>query len=266
MTAPALDKMLIARNFSAASARYETWALAQAAIAAGLARRLPAGAAPARIVDLGCGTGLLSARLLERFPEAQLTGLDLAPGMIEHCRRLWAGVDRARFIAGDAEDARLVIPGCDLLAGSCTLQWFAQPAETLRRWVRALSPRGHVALAVLVEGSFPELDEACRAALGAPYRGLLLPPPAFAADILRGEGLRVLTDDGEDIAAEYAGAYEALRSFRNIGARLQGHPGRTLLGITDTRRLLEAYGRAARTREHVTVTYRVRYVVGEKSP
>ena len=45
-----------------------------------------AGKAP-RVLDLGAGTGLLSARVLERFPEARLTLIDLSEGMLGMARR-----------------------------------------------------------------------------------------------------------------------------------------------------------------------------------
>ncbi|MEI6558867.1 MAG: class I SAM-dependent methyltransferase [Rhodospirillaceae bacterium] len=44
-----------------------------------------AGMAP-RVLDLGAGTGLLSALVLERFPEARLTLIDLSEGMLDRAR------------------------------------------------------------------------------------------------------------------------------------------------------------------------------------
>lgn len=44
------------------------------------------GTAP-RVLDLGAGTGLLSALVLERFPEARLSLIDLSEGMLDKARR-----------------------------------------------------------------------------------------------------------------------------------------------------------------------------------
>src|SRR5687767_10473233 len=73
-----------------------------------------------RILELGCGTGNLSLRLAQRFPNAQLTLVDAAPEMIELTRaRLEAAkpqLDRlggrgsfggARFITSRFEDLKL---------------------------------------------------------------------------------------------------------------------------------------------------------------
>ena len=42
---------------------------------------------PATIVDLGCGSGGLTATLLERWPAARIIGVDTSEEMIEHARR-----------------------------------------------------------------------------------------------------------------------------------------------------------------------------------
>ncbi len=50
----------------------------------------PEGAAP-RILDLGAGTGLLTERLLARWPRARLVLVDLSPDMLTRARERFAG-------------------------------------------------------------------------------------------------------------------------------------------------------------------------------
>ena len=40
-----------------------------------------------RVLDLGCGTGALAARLLDAIPGCSLTGVDLSPRMVEVAAR-----------------------------------------------------------------------------------------------------------------------------------------------------------------------------------
>ena len=47
---------------------------------------------PARVLELGIGTGETARRLLERYPEAEVTGLDSSPEMVFHAREM-AGVE-----------------------------------------------------------------------------------------------------------------------------------------------------------------------------
>jgi len=236
-----LDKAEISRSFSAAAGGYDGWAVAQDGLAGGLVRRLPAGIVAATVVELGCGTGLLSRRLLARLPAAIFLGLDLAPGMIDACRRTFAEERRARFETADVEDPRACRSPVDLVATSCSAQWFAEPAATLRRWGGALAPGGHLAATVLVRGSYPELEAAHREAFAAPFPGLALPAEEEAAALLAGAGLDLVAAEAETVTVRYRSAREALASFRGIGAELRGQPGRCALGAGRTRRLLAAY-------------------------
>jgi SAM-dependent methyltransferase len=60
--------------------------------------------APARVLDLGTGTGKAAQLVAERFPDAEVVGVDLAPAMIEEARRLLPPAldGRVRFEVADA--------------------------------------------------------------------------------------------------------------------------------------------------------------------
>ena len=53
--------------------------------------------APETVLELGIGTGETSAKLLERFPDAKITGLDSDPDMIYGVRDLVKDVSLARM-------------------------------------------------------------------------------------------------------------------------------------------------------------------------
>jgi len=59
---------------------------------------------PRRILDLGTGTGVVAKALAGRYPEAEVVGIDLSPGMIDEARRTLAPevADHIRFEVGDA--------------------------------------------------------------------------------------------------------------------------------------------------------------------
>ena len=52
---------------------------------------------PGRVLELGIGTGETTRRLLERFPEADVTGLDSTPEMVFRARELGVEVRLARM-------------------------------------------------------------------------------------------------------------------------------------------------------------------------
>jgi SAM-dependent methyltransferase len=106
-------------------------------------------ASPVRILDLGTGTGVVALALSERYPEAEVVGIDLSPTMIEEARRKLPPrlSHRVRFEVGDASaracpdgDFELVvlsnmIPYSDELArivapGGTLVLSFSRGAET----------------------------------------------------------------------------------------------------------------------------------------
>ena len=56
---------------------------------------------PLRIIDLGCGTGTVAMRVLEFFPNAQLTCLDFSENMIEVARKRLAQHPLANCVVSD---------------------------------------------------------------------------------------------------------------------------------------------------------------------
>ena len=61
-------------------------------------------APPGHVLDLGTGTGVVAKALAERYPEADIVGIDLSPGMIGEARGQLPTelAGRVRFEVGDA--------------------------------------------------------------------------------------------------------------------------------------------------------------------
>jgi len=59
---------------------------------------------PARVLDVGTGTGKAARLVAERFPDAEVLGVDLAPAMVEEAHRLLPPelAARVRFQVADA--------------------------------------------------------------------------------------------------------------------------------------------------------------------
>ena len=116
---------------------------ARAAWRAHLQEWLPA--PPSRVLDLGCGTGSLS--LLAVQDGHRVTGIDLAPTMVEEARRKCSGYP-AEFHEGDAGNPAVDGP-FDAVMARHLLWTLPEPAQALTRWVSLLRPGGRL---VLVEG------------------------------------------------------------------------------------------------------------------
>jgi ubiquinone/menaquinone biosynthesis C-methylase UbiE len=86
---------------------------------------------PGRILDLGTGTGFVAIALAERYPEAQVTGIDLSQGMIEEARRKLPPELAARisFEVGDAAALECPEGGFDLVVLSNMIPFFDELAR-----------------------------------------------------------------------------------------------------------------------------------------
>jgi SAM-dependent methyltransferase len=91
--------------------------------------------APDRILDLGTGTGK-GARLLARtFPEAEVTGVDLSPKMVEEARRLVASDlgGRLHFQVADASRLSFADGSFDLVVLLNMIPFFDELARVTAR-------------------------------------------------------------------------------------------------------------------------------------
>ena len=146
----------IAARFGARAESYELHAGLQRAVADRLARLLPELASP-RVLELGCGTGLLSRHLIKRYPQGSFVLTDVAPAMIAQCRRNLApsGTQHISFEVMDAGEAGGHAE-LDLIVSSMTLHWLADPVASLERLRQFLAPGGVILYATLGTDSFAE--------------------------------------------------------------------------------------------------------------
>jgi 2-polyprenyl-3-methyl-5-hydroxy-6-metoxy-1,4-benzoquinol methylase len=135
-----------------------TAAPTRAAWVARLTSWLPA--TPASVLDVGCGTGSLSKLIAEAGH--QVTGVDLAPRMVEQARaKLRSAGLRGLFLVGDAADPPTGDERYDVLLSRHVVWTLPDPQAALRQWTARLRSGG---LLILVEGRWREAGQS-----GAPY-------------------------------------------------------------------------------------------------
>lgn len=108
------------------------------------------GTAP-RVLDLACGTGSITDRLLKRFPSAASTGVDLDPALLTIARGTFDGDPRVTFVTADLKDPRwtekLPHPAYDAVLTATALHWLpSEQLKTLYGQIAALVRPGGVFL------------------------------------------------------------------------------------------------------------------------
>lgn len=116
---------------------------------------LSLGPAPRRVLDVGCGTGLLLRELSQRLPEArELTGVDAAAAMIDAASaagdpalgRARQTDDRLRYLHGCAERLPFDDASFDLVISTTSFDHWADQGVGLAECHRVLAPGGRVVL------------------------------------------------------------------------------------------------------------------------
>ena len=113
-----------------------------------LVERLPSTGRPKKIVDLGCGPGIVALELARRRPQDFVSGVDVAGRMLERARRHAAtrGRDRARltWIQADATRMPFKAESIDAVTGHSVLYLLTDPGAALAECLRVLRPGGRL--------------------------------------------------------------------------------------------------------------------------
>jgi ubiquinone/menaquinone biosynthesis C-methylase UbiE len=185
--------------------------------------RLLACAAPApgeRVLDVACGTGLVSFAAAEAIgPRGALLGVDISGLMVEAARRR-ADVRRifnAGFERMDAERLELPDSTFDVALCSLGLMYVPDPGRALREMRRVLRPGGRVCLAVWGERGhcgwaplFPIVDAEVASDV-CPLFFCLGTGETLAA-LCRDAGFEVTHEERIDTTLEYANGAQACRA------------------------------------------------------
>jgi SAM-dependent methyltransferase len=112
----------------------------------------------ADVLDLGCGTGALSAALAAQLPRATLTGVDLERACLDVCGAI-CPPPRCRFVQGDVAALPLADSGFDAALSMLLLMLVPDPLRVAAETRRVLRPGGIAAAATWHDAHFELIRE-----------------------------------------------------------------------------------------------------------
>lgn len=131
------------------------------------------GASPAQILDIATGTGDLAILLARKLPNAQVTGADLSPGMVEIGKQKVEKAGLAQRISLQVADC-LNLPFADNTYHCVTVAYgvrnFAHLAQGLTQMLRVLKPGGMLCIIELSTPTSPLVKPLYRF-----YTGVIIP-------------------------------------------------------------------------------------------
>ncbi|MFD9718838.1 class I SAM-dependent methyltransferase [Streptomyces sp. NPDC059076] len=120
-----------------------------------------------RILDIGCGPGTITADLAALVPNGRVTGVDIAPEIVDQARKLAEerGLAHTDFAVADVGELDFPDDSFDVVHAHQVLQHLGDPVGALREMRRVCRPGGIVAVRDSDYGAFawfpevPVLDE-----------------------------------------------------------------------------------------------------------
>ena len=237
-----IDKQQARRAFERAAATYDEAAVLQDEVGMRLLERLDlVRLQPDSILDLGAGTGKMTAGLMKRYRKARVVAVDIAHSMLQRTRRRGGWLRRPRCICADAEQLPFAGNSFDLIFSNLMIQW-CQPQDTLfGEFHRVLRPGGLLMFTTFGPDTLQELRECWTRADDCVHVNTFVDMHDIGDALLQAR----LSDpvvDAERITMTYADARRLMMDLKHIGAHnvTRGRP-QGLTGRQRLRRVIEAY-------------------------
>jgi malonyl-CoA O-methyltransferase len=243
-------KEQVTNHFNAGALSYEAVAQMQAQVAMELTARIPSTSVHS-VLEIGCGTGLLSQYLPTLFPNATIWLTDIAPAMVKECTQRFMQQARIKTVCVDGECFSFATQ-FDLITSSMVLHWFTDISQALLHIRRQLMPGGYFVFSILGENSLHEWRDLCTenaVQWGTP----VFPSPQILQDALPGLELSVVT-----YRETYPSAHAFLNVLKKLGATAP-HAGYTALSAGKLRSVLRRF------ESKMTISYEVIYGSYRKS-
>ena len=161
-----IDRQKVRGSFHRQASDYDRHALVQRRVAERLIGLLQAKKLqPARLLDIGAGTGRLLATLQELHPGALAVGADLALGMCRTARSHLAAKGGPLLVNADAEHLPFAAGSFDLVLSTSTFQWLGSLDRAFAEVKRVLAPGGSFCFALFGDKTLFELRDSYKAVL-----------------------------------------------------------------------------------------------------
>ena len=258
-----LDKQRVRQAFDRAATDYDRVAVLQREVGNRLLERLDyMRLQPQTIVDIGAGTGHLSKALAQRYKQARVLALDLAPNMLRAARRNAGTVARLQrrqsFVCADTERLPLADQSTDMIFSNLTLQWCSALEMVFTEFRRIIRPGGMVLFSSFGPDTLKELRDSWATADDAIHVSAFIDMHDIG-DVLMRSGFADPVMDAERFTLTYPDVQMIMKELKLLGAH-NAATGRNrgLTGKGRLRAMINAY-ESYRDKGKLPATFEVVY-------
>jgi len=231
-----LDKAQMRRHFDRAAKNYDAAAILQREVGERLYERLDyINIQPKTVLDLGCGTGFLTQKLLKQYPKAALIALDIAVNMLKETQKCGGWFHKPKLICADAEALPLKNASVDLIISNLMVQWCNDLPKSFAEMRRVLKPNGMILFSSFGTDTLKELRASWQAVDQYTHTSTFV-DMHDVGDALMQAGFAQPVMDMDMITMTYHSVRELMQDLKQIGANNAHHSQRK--SLTGKQRLL----------------------------
>ncbi len=260
----AYDKRKSRQSFDRAAHRYDKSALLQQQVASKLIELLSKGDVQTAL-DIGCGTGQVTAAMCERYPQASVVALDFSERMLmETEKRLSAINQEAKLVCADAECLPFTDKSFDLVISSLMLQWSNDLTQNLSHIHRCLTTHGQLAFSTFTVGTLKEVKASWEKVDTLTHTSDFMSIENLKQSVELA-GFRNVHIHQETITSIYPNVREVLMDMKRIGAsNARNERSKGLTGKKRFAAFESAYEIFKQADANYPCTWELAYVFGEK--
>ena len=255
-----ISKQHVQRSFGRACETYDAAAIVQNEILQRLFERLDSfGLSPARVLDLGCGTGSSRDSFVQRYADAELVGVDIAFSMTRFAQELGFN-----SICADAERLPFRDSCFDLVFSASTFQWCEAVDRLFLNCNQVLGENGFILFSTFGPDTLHELKH-CFAQVDEDVHVNSFLDMHHVGDALARAGFDRSVVETERITVEYQNPTQLLKDLKATGANSHSsESARGLYGKKQFSAMLANYEQFKTDTGTYPATYEVIYGHGWK--
>ena len=241
----------IRSTFNDAASNYDDNAFLQSEIANRLAEKLKViSIKPQTIIDLGSGTGLLSNKTAEIFPNANLICVDFAQqSLLKNPQNL--------KVCANAYELPFASNSVDFIVSNLMMQWCPDLKALFNECFRVLKPEGLILFTTFGPDTLKELKRSWSAVDSSAHVNNFIDMHDIGDQMLQ-SGFQSPIMEMENITLTYEKVLDLMHDLKSIGAQNVDSRSKALTGKTKFKKMIEMY-ESYRSDGKLPATYEVIY-------
>ena len=242
----------IQRRFNESAKTYDLFSSLHRKIADKLFDQVTKGPKPSVLLDVGCGTGYLTAKLKRYFPQSKMVGLDFAPEMLEVALHKHNGID---WVLADGHHLPFSDGSFDILVSNLAYQWAGDLSRAFSEARRVLASNGIMGCTLFGYNTCQELFQSLDEAKAKVLQFSRLPDCSQVYQALSSSGFKNPEVESDSIKIEFNGMHELIAWLKSIGANNLSQEG--YLGPAAISRAASIYSKKFSYLQGVGATFEV---------